>query len=516
MRLFDYFSGAKGQRRHFWVLLVMIILSGTFCALRILWRLFPEAGMIANSQCKNPLASWDGKLMNYQVWTNAFENKPNKMFVRKNIDNSSYDRRLLRGDEEWVVDDAKALSIRQQLLERELSGDVVVTKPLEHLHRRKRPVILWGSHHKTGTYLAQKIFSLICSRMDWCCQFLQTRDSVHSVKDMLTTENVDVLGHSQWVWNPEELGVPYKFVHFYRKPLKKVISGYRYHMDGVEPWTTRPLHYDLLCSSGVYEQSEKYNKLITHFEAAGLSHLVAHTKAVEHMVLKRSQVIDHCRGAYLCESCCRREHEAEYAITSTVDPAVEIAWRKFMHKEHNCDGSTGQGTKEDGSPCHHTRVLALRPSIEYHFICKTLGKVNISLMDALLQSEQSEGLAIEASLDFFENLRMARIYNHTFHDPDSLNIDLDLYMGNFAVTTRRLLKHLDLGLSNDEIERLVTDIGFFDISASTIYRWSMSNSFVNHINTKRPSVSQNFDYIIRSNQELMKAYDPILSLMTPH
>ena len=66
-------------------------------------------------------------------------------------------------------------------------------------------------------------------------------------------------------------------------------------MEGAEPWTTRPLNYDLLCSSSVYEQSEKYNKLITHFESAGLSHFVAHTKAVEHMVLKRGQVIDHCR-----------------------------------------------------------------------------------------------------------------------------------------------------------------------------------------------------------------------------
>jgi hypothetical protein len=27
---------------------------------------------------------------------------------------------------------------------------------------------------------------------------------------------------------PEELGVPYIFFHFYRHPLKKIISGYRY------------------------------------------------------------------------------------------------------------------------------------------------------------------------------------------------------------------------------------------------------------------------------------------------
>jgi hypothetical protein len=37
------------------------------------------------------------------------------------------------------------------------------------------PVILWGSHHKTGTYLARKIFAVICARAHWCCVFHVTR-----------------------------------------------------------------------------------------------------------------------------------------------------------------------------------------------------------------------------------------------------------------------------------------------------------------------------------------------------
>lgn len=40
-------------------------------------------------------------------------------------------------------------------------------------------------------------------------------------------EDPSVIGHSQWVWFPEELGVPYRFVHFYRHPFKKIVSGYR-------------------------------------------------------------------------------------------------------------------------------------------------------------------------------------------------------------------------------------------------------------------------------------------------
>lgn len=41
--------------------------------------------------------------------------------------------------------------------------------------KKKHFVILWGSHHKTGTYLAQKVFALICSRQKWCCVFQPTR-----------------------------------------------------------------------------------------------------------------------------------------------------------------------------------------------------------------------------------------------------------------------------------------------------------------------------------------------------
>lgn len=32
----------------------------------------------------------------------------------------------------------------------------------------------------------------------------------------------------QWIWHPNELGVPYKFVHFYRHPFKKIVSGFRW------------------------------------------------------------------------------------------------------------------------------------------------------------------------------------------------------------------------------------------------------------------------------------------------
>ena len=54
-----------------------------------------------------------------------------------------------------------------------------------------------------------------------------TRDSVHSIRQSLQSEPVHLLGHTQWVWLPEELGVPYKFIHLFRHPYKKIISGFR-------------------------------------------------------------------------------------------------------------------------------------------------------------------------------------------------------------------------------------------------------------------------------------------------
>lgn len=89
-----------------------------------------------------------------------------------------------------------------------------------------RPIILWGSHHKTGTYLAQKIFAHMCSRMKWCCIFLVTRDSINLLEEKLQQESVHVMGHTQWLWLPNELGLKnYRFVHFYRTPYKKIVSG---------------------------------------------------------------------------------------------------------------------------------------------------------------------------------------------------------------------------------------------------------------------------------------------------
>lgn len=54
-------------------------------------------------------------------------------------------------------------------------SDNIDNKENKEKEKKKHFVILWGSHHKTGTYLAQKVFALICSRQKWCCVFQPTR-----------------------------------------------------------------------------------------------------------------------------------------------------------------------------------------------------------------------------------------------------------------------------------------------------------------------------------------------------
>lgn len=108
-----------------------------------------------------------------------------------------------------------------------------------------------GGHYyiRTGTFLAKKIFSKICSSMNWCCIFLSSRDSIHALDAALHDEPIHVLGHNHWVWGPRSDRMHnYRFIHFYREPFRKILSGYRYHYDGIEEWTRKVLPYEKSCA----------------------------------------------------------------------------------------------------------------------------------------------------------------------------------------------------------------------------------------------------------------------------
>lgn len=61
-------------------------------------------------------------------------------------------------------------------------------------------------------------------------------------------------------------------------------------------------------------------------------------------------------------------------------------------------------------------------------VCSSLGVCCPRLLTLPLP-----GLRVEAAIDYYESLRMARLLNHTSSDPASLNIDLDFFMGKLRL-----------------------------------------------------------------------------------
>ena len=270
----DYYKWLKGTLRRYSllpklakvikiVLVFILVLVVIFCYFFL--KVFPEVGMVYNSQCMNPVSNWDGKLFNKQICENNLHERqasfsvhdPSSLFDRRRlrVQQQQHHYRLLATDLDLDADstnnvpavEPKKITFLTRMLQK-LAPSRSSSAPHDFQSYNPgstaddRPVILWGSHHKTGTYLAQKIFSRLCERMKWCCVFHVTRDSINSVEDSLKKEKVHVLGHSQWIWMPSELNIKnnnYKFVHFYRGPLAKIISGFRYHGDGVEGWTQK-------------------------------------------------------------------------------------------------------------------------------------------------------------------------------------------------------------------------------------------------------------------------------------
>jgi len=435
------------------VVLIGIILT----VLYVSQLLYPELRMISNYQCKNPLQSWNGKLMNYQVWRSGFEGRPlgHNVHFRSN---SSHDR------------------LRRRLLEKN------ETAP----HSQATRIILWGAHHKTGTFLAQKVFSVICSRMRWCCIFHPTRDSIDAIHEVFNSEPVSVIGHNQWIWYPEEIAghKAYRFVHFYRDPVRKIVSGYRYHKEGVEPWTLVSKPYHQLCDSQIYRRSPEASQQQQH-EWNSSSKL---------QTVGRFDVVEHCKAVHLCVTCCRREHERDDLIHS----------RRFASLSNH---------KQDGLPVIK-REYALRAASEYRFLCKHLGRVH-ALRDELSALPLEDGLLTEAALDFYESLRMAHILNHTRHDPDTLNLNLDDLTENvasFRSTIWQLLKFLDLDLTNSELLSLAREIDFYNIKTAGLYKWSMSLPSLNHIDFTG-AASASWAALLAKNADFQRMYRPVFDLM---
>lgn len=411
------------------------------------YKVFPEIGMVAFSQCNTPVPGWSGRIWGVQVWSNP-----------ESLDhwNESFD---VRSESSFI---------------RRLQDAPVKSGTSSATSHKQRDIIIIASHHKTGTYLGQKIYSRICAVMRWCCVFHVTSDSLVAVKHSLETEPVNLVSHTQWAWNPDDIGPNYRFIHFYRNPLAKIASGYRYHMDGVEGWSTRPQKYGQACSAPQALTGS------THEKSPFTS---------------KSDVFKFCQSPHLCEACCRSEHEVRFS------PHHHLLYQN----SHGVD-SVQNGEQKNS-------VYVTRPKREYDFMCQNLKGVNVSLMDSLKTLPIDAGVRLEAAVDYYENLRMARIVNHTYHDSRSLNIDLDFFMDNYELSVRLMLSHINLPLSEKEIESLVEELKFFDIESSPIYRLSMSNPLMNHINQNADGEKEAIRQVLQNDAAIKEMYHPVLELL---
>ena len=395
----------------FWITLSLWIVISIINLVR---DVFPETDLVLNSKCSAPMQNWDGKILNFPVWKNSYSNRP-----------SYYN---LHYENDYIGNDTN-----HQIHLRDHAGE-------------KRPVIIFGTHHKTGTFLAKKLFSRICSKMNWCCLFHVTRDSIHAVSAALQKEPVNALGHNQWIWNPQSLDITeYRFVHFYRHPYKKIISGYRYHADGTEEWTKKPLTYHKLCDSPLLSSPAAEGSAVSPAAVWGL-----------------------CESVHLCETCCRMEHEQ-----SATNGKVVSVKRSTEEYQFLCD-TLGQGK---AAVDRAFQELQQTPERLKHFH----RTATPSIQEMLQTMPAKEGILAEAALDYYENLRMARIINETRADPHTLNVNIDDLNENFSDVTMRILRFLEGIVPSKRIHELHRDLGFYDLQTSPVYRWSMSNPIINHI-----------------------------------
>jgi len=58
-------------------------------------------------------------------------------------------------------------------------------------------------------------------------------------------------------------------------------------------------------------------------------------------------------------------------------------------------------------------------------------------------------------------------------------------MVNYETNMMNIIKHIDIGLPHKEQLELALELSFFDVNNSPMYRYSMTNPFVNHVDTKR-------------------------------
>ena len=442
--------------------IIPLILLLIFIIFPFILEYNPETELLFNGMCKNNGRAWNGKILGYQIFDNSFlkrrKSKPNS-YKNYNVYRAEIGDRRLHNEEE------------------------IKNGGSNH------DIIMFGTHHKSGTAIATKLMSSICIQMKWCCIMHVTRDTYPSLIETIDEERtLRMIGHSQWIWHPQEFAIPnYKFIHFFRDPFEKIVSGYIYHRLGSELWTKKKFLYHKPCEllSGMGEKNPKLGRLAKkpqYYTAPDGSIKVDHredgrrTSARSRMnrrllhwnpgdnpdilssksrSLNRSQVMEFCNAIHLCPACCRREHERSSVL-------LKELWDPKLHSRlYHMDPG-------------HNRTYFRRSKGEYTYLCAQLRTIKGSLHETLQKVDQKTGLRIEAALQYYENLRMARIVNRLSKDEKTMSIDLSDVQKHYKQTIMKILNYSipseDVRDANTSLNSLSKSLNRFDANSGTLSR----------------------------------------------
>ena len=302
------------------------------------------------------------------LWTALLEVQPEIEMV---LESSCRDRRTSGWDGEVALPFLDAARLYSTGLERTPPPHVVVV----------------GAHHKTGSEVARKLMSVVCARLSLCCAFETYRIDLPRVQQQLLgrspAEPIDLVYHQLWRWPPEDIGVPYRFIHFVRHPLRQALSAFRFHGEGNEAFTF---------TLGACEETGDGRWPPTSMRS----------------------VRRFCHATF-CPDCCLEWHGIEDSDSATL-----------THTANTSMPAKARVNVNDKEP--PPRVA---PPHVYRFMCAAMRPwIGSTSVEVFAHPNRTSAFAATLGIMYFDIERMASLYNLTSRSTPSsvLNVDIDSFV----------------------------------------------------------------------------------------
>lgn len=392
-----------------------------------------------------------------------------------------------------------------------------------------RPIILWGTHHKTGTILSFHLTSVICARLGLCCALEPSYvNAVHLAEVVASEPGIALLYHDAWRVAPASILPPWRdwrFVHVQRHPLDMVLSAWRYHVSGKEPFTV-PGDACLIAQKGKVSAVGGPRTTYTAWR--------------------------YCQ-AFLCAGCCMAAH----GLTEPRTRRTERMWRnihgrRLLNASANARlASKGAVGRDQGRrPLADALVCRVRACLSpsscpcaavYPLACAALQpRTGLASVEAFVPANgtagnstlrrqwrgsgdpggPATGVVAMGAFIYFDVWTMVHTAALHEEDPRALTVDLGDFLSDFAGTVHRLVTFLGTALplaSEAQRRSLEAHMGVFDIGRTTPY--SLWTQFVHKHVTSTPGRSAGTSswpstaelrQVLLADGRLRAAYEPLV------